>query len=208
MRNTLGYEVNPDWRFIGRLNLSTSDSSLGDFYDGDFAEVVVGYAYRPIENDRLNALLKYTFFYNLPSAGQLTNSNTLADFSQRSHVFSADAVYDLAPWLSVGGKYGLRLGQLKDNRSKDSSFESSLAHLYIARADFHWVHEWDALIEGRVLDVRAAEDRRSGFLLALYRHLNQHVKAGVGYNFTDFSDDLTDLDYRNRGWFFNLVGKF
>jgi hypothetical protein len=34
-----------------------------------------------------------------------------------------------------------------------------------------------------------------------------HLKIGVGYNFTDFSDDLTDLDYQNNGWFVNFVGK-
>jgi hypothetical protein len=34
------------------------------------------------------------------------------------------------------------------------------------------------------------------------------VKLGVGYNFTDFSDDLGDLSYDERGWFVNLIGKF
>jgi hypothetical protein len=29
----------------------------------------------------------------------------------------------------------------------------------------------------------------------------------VGYNFTDFSDDLGELDYQRNGWFINLVGK-
>jgi hypothetical protein len=32
------------------------------------------------------------------------------------------------------------------------------------------------------------------------------MKAGVGYNFTNFSDDLTDLGYDHHGAFFNLVG--
>jgi hypothetical protein len=26
------------------------------------------------------------------------------------------------------------------------------------------------------------------------------------FNFTEFSDDLTDFDYDHRGWFLNLVG--
>jgi hypothetical protein len=34
----------------------------------------------------------------------------------------------------------------------------------------------------------------------------EHVKAGVGYNFTDFSENLTDLSYRHRGVFLNVVG--
>jgi hypothetical protein len=28
---------------------------------------------------------------------------------------------------------------------------------------------------------------------------------GVGYNFTDFSDDLTDLKYNHKGIFFNII---
>lgn len=49
---------------------------------------------------------------------------------------------------------------------------------------------------------------RSGFLTAVYYHLHKNFKAGVGYNFTDFSDDMTDLSYRSHGWFFNVIGKF
>jgi len=30
----------------------------------------------------------------------------------------------------------------------------------------------------------------------------------VGYNFANFSDDLTDLDYDAEGVFVNLIGKF
>ena len=50
------------------------------------------------------------------------------------------------------------------------------------------------------------DERRSGALVALYRYLGDHFKVGVGYNFTDFSDDLTDLSYDHHGVFFNLVG--
>lgn len=31
---------------------------------------------------------------------------------------------------------------------------------------------------------------------------------GVGYNFSDFSDDLTDMSYRSQGWFLNAIGKY
>ncbi len=32
------------------------------------------------------------------------------------------------------------------------------------------------------------------------------MKVGVGYNFTDFSDDLTDMRYNHKGVFLNLIG--
>ena len=78
----------------------------------------------------------------------------------------------------------------------------------MARVDFHVTRKWDAVLEGRVFDIKQADDRRMGALFGLYRHINDNVKFGVGYNFTDFSDDLTDLDYDNDGFFFNLIGKY
>ena len=58
-----------------------------------------------------------------------------------------------------------------------------------------------------MLDLPDAEDRLSGVLVGLYRHFGNHIKAGVGYNFSTFSDDLTDMDYDHQGLFINLIGK-
>jgi len=32
--------------------------------------------------------------------------------------------------------------------------------------------------------------------------------VGIGYHFTDFSEDLTDLDYDDHGWFLDMIGTF
>jgi outer membrane protein OmpA-like peptidoglycan-associated protein len=205
LKNTLGYQVNPDWRFLGRLNISRSQSNQGDFYDGEFTELVAGYAWRPVNNDRWNTLFKYTWFYNLPSPGQLANG-ALADYAQKSHVLSVDTVYDVRPWVSVGGKLGVRRGELKDAKV-NGDWYSSTAWLGILRADWHWVHEWDVLTELRYLDAKDAGDSQAGALLAVYKHLGKHFKLGAGYNFTDFSDELTNVSYRSHGWFINLIGK-
>ncbi|MBI5889717.1 MAG: OmpA family protein [Nitrosomonadales bacterium] len=205
-KNSLKYQLNPDWRLIGKYNHSDSKSSLGEFYNGNFTETVIGYAYRPTEDDRLNALFKYTYFFNLPAADQMTVANTAASYIQKSHIVSADATYDVTQQWSVGGKYAYRLGQLSMDRT-DPVFFDSRAQLTIVRADWHFVHRWDALIEGRMLNLPDAHDRRSGALLAIYRHIGDNVKLGVGFNFTNFSDDLTDLSYDSKGLFINLIGK-
>lgn len=205
-KNSLKYQFTPDWRFISKLNYSQSKSSLGEFYDGTYTEAVFGYGYRPITNDRLNTLLKYTYFYNLPSAGQVTVANTAAAFVQKSHIFSADALYDLNRAWTIGGKYAYKLGQVSQDRLNPEFF-SSRAQLYIARLDYHFVHKWDFSVEARLLDLPDAQDRRSGFLIGIYRELDKNIKLGAGYNFTDFSDDLTDLSYTHQGIFINLIGK-
>jgi len=205
-KNSLKYQLSPSWRLIGKFNHSESESSLGDFYNGNYTEAVLGYAYRPVDNDRLNTLFKYTYFYNLPSADQVTIANTAAEYIQKSHILSADATYDLTSRWSIGGKYAYRHGQLSQDRV-NPQFYDSRANLYVLRADWHFLHRWDAMIEGRMLDLPDAQDSRSGSLLALYRHVGQNMKVGVGYNFTDFSDDLTDLSYDSQGYFINVIGK-
>ncbi|SJZ60598.1 Flagellar motor protein [Trichlorobacter thiogenes] len=207
VRNSLSYQVDKDWRWFQKVNFSISRNNRGAFYDGDFVELVTGAAYRPVMNDRLNALFKYTYFQDTPTAGQLTASSQVADYVQRSHVVAADAIYDLCKYLSVGGKVGYRYSQLKPSKTVGEWFDSH-AVLGVARADFHLIRKWDIMGEYRTLAVTEAKDMRSGFLTAVYYHLHKNFKAGVGYNFTDFSDDMTDLSYRSHGWFFNVIGKF
>jgi len=62
--------------------------------------------------------------------------------------------------------------------------------------------------EFRYLRVEEANDWQSGVLLAMYRQLSGNFRMGVGFNFTHFDDDLTDLKYDNRGWFLNAVGTY
>jgi hypothetical protein len=206
-KNSMKYQLSQDWRIIGKCNYAVSESSMGDYYDGDYTEAVLGYAYRPVHHDRLNALLKYIYFYNMPSTDQVTGTNTASDYIQRSHIGAVDVMYDLTPRLTVGGKYAHRYGQVAQDRENPEFFDSR-AHLYVLRADWHFLHRWDALIEGRRLDLPDAEDSRSGVLVGIYRHLGNHIKVGVGYNFSDFSDDLTQLDYRHQGLFINLIAKY
>src|SRR5207302_6794089 len=71
-RNNFKLQLTPDWRMIGKLDHSVSNSSLGEFFGGGYTEAVVGYAYRPVLHDRLSALVKYTYFFNVPTTDHLT----------------------------------------------------------------------------------------------------------------------------------------
>jgi hypothetical protein len=206
LKNSFRYQLTADWRLLGTFNYSRSKSSQGQFYDGDYTEAVLGYAYRPVANDRLNALLKYTYFYNLPAAGQVATTQEAATVIQRSHIAALDVSYALTARWTLGGKYAYRHGELSLDRV-DRAFFTSRAHLGVLRADWHFLHRWDLLLEGRLLDLPDAGDRRSGMLLGVYRQLGNHLKLGAGYNFSDFSDDLTDLDYDHQGLFINIIGK-
>ncbi len=204
-RNNLKYQVTPNWRLIGQLNYSFSDSSLGQFYDGAYTEAVIGYAYRPAMHDRLNLLAKYTYFYNVPTTDQVTLQDTAAQFLQKSHIASVDFTYDLSERWSLGGKFAHRLGQLSLER-EDPQFFDNPAQLYVVRTDVRVGEAWEGMIEGRMLDLPDLDEQRLGALIGVFRYLGKNVKAGVGYNFTDFSDDLTDLSFTHQGVFINVIG--
>jgi hypothetical protein len=204
-RNNFKFQLTPDWRVIGKLDHSVSDSSLGEFYAGGYTEAVVGYAYRPVRNDRLNALAKYTYFYNVPTTDQLGFQNIASEFLQKSHIAALDLTYDLTANWSVGGKYAYRLGQESLDRVHPNFFDNP-ARLAVLRVDWRFFRQLDCLAEVRTLELPNVNQRRRGALAAIYHQIGKNLKAGVGYNFTDFSDDLTDLKYNHEGVFLNLIG--
>jgi hypothetical protein len=203
-RNSFKFQLNPDWRVVGKYNHAKSKSSLGQFYDGGYTEAVLGYGFRPIAHDRLNALAKYTYFYNVPTTEQVTPTNSMAQFVQKSHVAALDLNYDLTDAWSIGGKYAYRLGQVSLDREQPQFFDNR-AQLYIVRTDLQ-IGGWEGLLEGRMLDMLDLDEQRSGALVAVYRYVGKHFKVGAGYNFTDFSEDLTDLSFRSEGVFINMIG--
>jgi hypothetical protein len=204
-RNNFKYQLTPDWRLLGKLDHSLSDSSQGQFYDGGYTEAVIGYAYRPVMHDRFNALAKYTYFYNVPTTDQVTPQGVAAQFIQKSHIGSVDVTYDLTPNWSIGAKYAYRLGLLSLER-ESPEFLDNRAQLVVLRVDWRLGQYWEGMVEGRALDLPDLNEQRTGALIGIYRYLGEHIKAGVGYNFTDFSEDLTDLSFNHEGVFLNVIG--
>ncbi len=201
----LSLAFNDNWRLLTNLDAVISDASSTQL-DGDYIEGSAGYAYRPVDNDAFNALVKYTFLYDLPGPDQVTQAGTTLGPAQRSHIFSADASYDINEIVTIGAKYGFRIGETRA-RAAGSAWDDSSAHLGVIRADIAVVRNWDALIEGRAMWVNG-DSVDFGFLTAVYRHMGDNFKVGVGYNFGHFSDDLRDLTADDHGIFINAIGQF
>ena len=204
-RNSFKYQLNPGARLLGKFNHSTSESSLGTFYDGGFTEAVFGYAYRPVHNDRLNAMAKYTYFYNVPTSDQISLQNIAAEFIQKSHIAAVDVTYDITQQFTIGGKYAYRLGQVSLDRDNPEFYDNNAA-LYVVRGDYRFRENWEFLLEARLLHMPDLDERRAGALATVSRYVGDHLKIGLGYNFTDFSEDLTDLSYDHHGVFLSLTG--
>jgi hypothetical protein len=205
LAGTLNWRANDDWRLLVNIDAVVANATAAT-RDGDYIESSLGFAYRPTADDKLNALVKYTYLYDLPGADQVTVDGTLNGDYQRSHIVSADAIYEVNDVLSIGAKYGVRYGETRNRTG--GPWERSIAQLGVVRADVNVIQEWDALVEGRMLWVPTAHSTQLGALAAVYRHMGENFKVGFGYNFGQFSDDLSDLVADDHGVFVNAVGKF
>jgi hypothetical protein len=201
--NRLLFRFNDDWRLAARFNYGDTDDHLDPLFDAHFVEGDVGVAYRPAKNDRWNLLGKYTYLYDIGSLGQ----DGLTDYDQRTRVFAVEGTYRLDPRWELGGKFARRDGEARLSRNAGPWFDNT-ANFAAVQVRFATQYQWDALAEYRWLDTPDAERTRRGFLIGVDRHVGKNFRVGIGYNFTEFSDDLTDLDYDHRGVFLNVSGTY
>ena len=199
-RQTVEWRANEVLRLVGKLDLSITESTVTED-EARFAELDLGFAYRPTGNDKLNVLGNYTFIYDLPTLGQNTRGT-----DRREHILALEGIYEINSRWEIGAKVAIKRGDMRLDRAKGEWVETG-AQLVVVRTRYHVNKAWDGLLEYRVLST-TEDDSKAGFLAALYRHFGNNMKVGVGYNFTDFSDDLTDNDYDSEGWFIDLIGKY
>ncbi len=200
--NALNWAQNPHLRWLIKLNLARTANDATGGTEASFVEGNLGAAYRPAFNDRLNLLAKYSYLSDLGSSGQ---RDLLPD--ERSHVLSIEALYDLTKRWELGGKFAYRKGETRLQRDSGPWFDSG-AHMALVRGRYHFIRRWDAMVEYRWLEAETKDDVNHGALTGVYFHVNDNFRVGAGYNFTDFDDDLTRLNYRTRGWFLDFVGSF
>ncbi len=200
--NRVDYDIGDNARLLARLNLAETEDEFDPRLDTSLVEGTIGVAVRPVKNDRWNLLGKITFLEDLPGAEQVDGT---AD--QRSRIFSVESIVRVNDRWELTGKLAARRGELRLDRNAGPWIRSDV-QFGAVRAQYHVIHGWDGLLEYRYLSTEDADGVRQGALIGLERHLGGHVKLGAGYNFTDFSDDLTDLDYDHNGWFVSLTGKY
>lgn len=200
------YKLSESARLLFAFEGIQSQNATASIPDAEYAELTFGYAFRPIDNDRLNVLAKYQYIYDMTQRTGFTapaGDNFLDTPRQKAHIFSIDASFDLNRNWTVGGKVG---GRLSDQDS-GTGFVSNNATLGVVNLRYHAVHKWDFLLEARQLDAQDV-GTQFGVLAAAYRHFGNNLKVGVGYNAGSFSDDLADVTYDDKGVFINVIGKF
>ncbi len=198
------YKFDDSHRLVFSADHTNVESVSPTLDNGVYTDAVLGYAFRPVDHDRLNMLFQYRYFHD--SLGQVIDQTGERGQRQESHILSFDVEYDLNRFWTIGGKLGLR--KSVSSPSAGVAFQQNDAGLAVVNARYHLVHKWDLLLEARHLEAKQAGLSETAFLGAVYRQIGDNAKIGVGYNFGNFSDDLTDLTYDDEGVFINVIAKF
>jgi hypothetical protein len=201
--NHLTHKFSESFRIAARFNWSDTDDEIDPSAGAKFIEGNVGFAWRPWDSTRWALLGRYTYLYDVST---LPQDESIALFDQRSQVLSLEGVYKPLPDWEFAAKLARREGEVRLGRMT-GEWADSAATFAAGQVRYGVTGDWHALAEYRFLGVRDGGDRQ-GFLVGVDRDVGRNFRIGVGYNFTDFSDDLTDFDYDHRGWFLNLVGKY
>ncbi|RZA33386.1 MAG: hypothetical protein EOP92_21155 [Lysobacteraceae bacterium] len=200
--NRLLFKINEDWRIAARANYADTQDDLNALASAKLAEANIGFAWRPHDNTRWAAFGKYTYLYDVATLGQEGGNQ----YDQRSQILSFEGITQLNDRWELGAKVARRSGDYRTGRGTGPWLDSDVDFAAI-QVRFRLIARWEGLAEYRWLAVKDGGDKR-GWLVGVDRQISENFKIGVGYNFTEFSDDLTDLEYDNRGWFLNLAGYY
>lgn len=200
--NRLSHRINDSWRIAGRFNYADTDDAITPAAGARFIEGNLGFAYRPWNTDRWGVFGRYSYLYDLSTLGQVNG----VDYDQRTQVLSLEGVYRIDQRWEVAGKLARREGEVRYGRGTGAWFDST-TNFAAAQLRYDLYYQWHGLLEYRLLDVRDG-GRRQGWLVGVDRDVGRNFRMGVGYNFTDFSDDLTRFDYDHRGWYLTMSGRY
>ncbi|MEP6632673.1 MAG: hypothetical protein ABJA62_00530 [Luteimonas sp.] len=202
--NRLLHKVNESLRIAARFNYSDTDDALDANAGAKFVEGNLGFAWRPWNSTRYALLGKYTYLYDVSALPQ--SGDNVAFYDQRSQVLSLEGVYNLDNAWEFAAKLMQREGEVRLGRLS-GAWADSTATFAAGQVRYEFADVWHSLLEYRWLGVRDGGDKQ-GFLIGVDRDIGRNFRVGAGYNFTKFSDDLTNFDYDHKGWFLNVVGSY
>lgn len=200
--NRLLYKLNEDWRFALRANYADTEDRIDRLADAKLVETNMGFAWRPHDNTRWAGFGKFTYLYDVASLGQ--EGGNLYD--QRSQILSLEGIRQLGARWEVAGKLASRWGDYRTGRGEGAWLDSR-ADFAALQMRYRLFAQWEGLAEHRWLKVRDGGVRK-GWLVGVDRRVGENFKVGVGYNFTEFSDDMTELKYDQKGFFLNMAGYY
>ncbi len=208
-RTYVEYKYSDDITLLTKLDYGKTIDTDSDGIPADFTEFTTGAAFRPVDNDKLNILTRYTYTRDI--ANDIQFSTPLfqgVETDETAHIFAIDFAYDLFKYMGLVEKLAFKRA-IYANEFDGGSLGMNYI-LWANRFNFHVTRKWDLAMEYRSLyQWGGSEALRHGALVEVDREFYEYVRLGAGYNFTDFDDDLRKTNnYDSHGPFVRLTGKF
>ncbi len=198
--NRIIVEITEEYTLGGKFNYSTTREDEVEAIK--FVESNLSIAYRPIYNDKLNFLGRYTKIID-------KDNSEYRDYSfEDSDIYEIEGIYALFKRLDLGLKFAYKDKKEMFQREDGSGFlyETNI-YLVGIKGTYEIINNFDIFSEYHYKIDKEENDVEDGFILAFNKHMSDYFKVGLGYNFTSFEDDLRRDDYDANGWFVNLIGK-
>ncbi len=188
------YELSNEARIVADLDAMFNDTASESLPEGNYVDLSLGYAFRPILDDRLNVLAMYQYVDDMVGQEDRRRGNSHRCSAAMSSVWMPNTTFRRAgPWAERSAAAG------RQRAGRGSAFTLERCLLAVANARYRLVHDWDVLLEGTQPDHdpiwhiglrRAGRRLHAGGRTRDDRRLLQLRRV---------SDDLTDLVQDDHG---------
>jgi uncharacterized repeat protein (TIGR01451 family)/fimbrial isopeptide formation D2 family protein len=195
------WQVHPDITLRAKVFVSRS-STVGD--DSTLArstEITGGLAWRPSFTDRFSLLLRYTWLDEFSPVAQAQNgpvdpvTGVPLGLREQAHVMSLAAEGRVFWRISIGGKIAAKW------RLEPTLGAQAWYILWISRISLQLHERLAAVVEYRVMPVVGVSIQHGAAIEANVRFA-RHARIGVGWNFSNFSDNELVLGRGTENGFF------
>jgi len=198
-------KVDDNFSVTAKIDYSKTEDITAGTTAERHKEIILGMAYRPINFDDLNFITEYSYQDGYGGGLQQADAMNTTGNQVIAQVLSAEGVYDINAQWQAAEKIAYRI-----ESEQDTGFDFTQTHtwLVIHRLNYKISKDWTISGEYRDLVQVEAKDNKQGILLQATRAINQNTEMTIGWNFTDYTDDLTNLSYTAMGPFVRMDGKF
>ncbi len=191
--------LNPEWTVLGRYEWSSTENQTLKTKVAFFSELQTGFAYRPIDNDKLNMFGEWKFLQDEAPTGQFDKDSE--EYSRRQ-ILRGEVAYDLFPRVTFSEKLAIRH---VESAIKGAGVLDSLSYLAGQRINYHVTDRFDIIGEYRLLGQGLAKDATSAMLLEGTYRLTDALRVSVGYNAAKYDSQLSaDLNVETSGLYVRL----
>jgi len=199
---TADAEIREDLFSFGEYQYNITTNLETDRPETKYTRAILGFAYRPTRNDRLNVLLKTGRIRDLRTLALNDSLNT----DSIATVLSLEGIYDLSKELTINEKIAS-----KYIRETTAPLPQARVHttLWITGLNWRPTPKLDFRTEYRTRHQPTQFNMRDGASVEGGYTFKEKIRLGIGYNFSSYSDDeFANNRHSFKGVIIRLSGKF